>query len=183
MAKIDTKEFIKLKNENPDLRVFDVRNLDEYTYKHIEGAKLIPLNELDQRLAEIPKDEKVYMLCRTGNRSGKACDMLAAAGYKNVVNIDGGITEYERQGGQVVKKSKVLPMLQQVQIVAGFLTLLGVVLSLLIHPAWAYLSGFVGLGLMFAGFTGLCPMLKLIEAMPWNKEQASKDEYCKPCGM
>jgi len=59
--------------------------------------------------------------------------------------------------------------MRQVQIVAGGLVLIGVVLSQIVGPGWIWLSGFVGAGLMFAGISGFCGMARLLAVMPWNK--------------
>ncbi len=59
--------------------------------------------------------------------------------------------------------------MQQVQIVAGSLVLLGVVLGYLLNPAFFLLSGFVGAGLLFAGLSGWCGMALLLAKMPWNR--------------
>ena len=66
-------------------------------------------------------------------------------------------------------KNSVLPLDQQTQLVAGFLAFSGVMLSFLFNPWFSLLSGFVGLGLMFAGITGWCGMAKLLAKMPWNQ--------------
>jgi rhodanese-related sulfurtransferase len=59
--------------------------------------------------------------------------------------------------------------MRQVQIAAGSLVLLGVILSQTVAPGWIWLSGFVGAGLTFAGISGFCGMARLLAAMPWNK--------------
>lgn len=59
--------------------------------------------------------------------------------------------------------------MQQVQIAAGSLVLAGVLLSQLVAPAWIWLSGFVGAGLVFAGVSGFCGMARLLAVMPWNR--------------
>ncbi|MFS6828004.1 DUF2892 domain-containing protein [Cyanobium sp. ATX-6F1] len=59
--------------------------------------------------------------------------------------------------------------MRQVQIAAGSLVLLGVILSQAVAPGWIWLSGFVGAGLVFAGVSGFCGMARLLAAMPWNR--------------
>lgn len=61
------------------------------------------------------------------------------------------------------------PLMRQVQIAAGALVLLGVILSQTIAPAWIALSAFVGAGLVFAGLSGFCGMARLLPLMPWNR--------------
>lgn len=78
--------------------IIDVREEGEYARGHIKGAHLIPLSQLRDRISEIPKDQKVYLHCRTGQRSYNAVMALQNLGYDNVVNITGsflGLSLYE----------------------------------------------------------------------------------------
>ena len=59
----------------------DVRTPGEWENGHVEGAKLIPVQELAERIAEIPRDRPVVVYCASGARSARAAAMLAAAGY------------------------------------------------------------------------------------------------------
>ena len=63
--------------------------------------------------------------------------------------------------------------MRQVQIAAGSLVLLGVLLGFLWRPEFYALSGFIGAGLLFAGITGWCGMAKLLVVMPWNRQGAA----------
>ena len=62
-----------------------------------------------------------------------------------------------------------LEMMRQVQITAGLLVLIGVLLGYIVHPGFFGLSAFVGAGLTFAGTTGFCGMARLLQAAPWNR--------------
>lgn len=77
--------------------LLDVRTQAEFDEGHIDGAKLIPLNELAGRLAEVPADKTVYVICRSGNRSAQASAMLRAAG-KDVRNVLGGMNDWVAAG-------------------------------------------------------------------------------------
>ncbi len=81
----------------------DVRTPEEYAEGHIEGALLIPVQELESRLAGIPHDKQVYIYCRSGRRSARAAAMLAGAGYSNIENIVGGILQWQAASYPVVK--------------------------------------------------------------------------------
>ena len=61
--------------------VLDVRQPEEFRQGHIQGAKLIPLGELERRLKEVPQSGEVVCVCASGNRSVPAVQILAAAGY------------------------------------------------------------------------------------------------------
>ena len=65
--------------------------------------------------------------------------------------------------------SQPLPLMRQVQIAAGSLALLGVILGYTVSSIFFLLSGFVGAGLILAGVTGFCGMARLLDKMPWNR--------------
>ena len=69
--------------------IIDVRTIDEYQSGHIENSLNIEWQVIDGINESIPKDEKIYLYCRSGNRSGKAQDALINMGYKNVINLGG----------------------------------------------------------------------------------------------
>ena len=83
----------RLESEQP-LLIIDVRQPDEYRAGHINGAKLIPLNELRQRMAELPKDTDILCVCASGSRSGAAVRQLSGAGY-NAFNLRGGMMGWQ----------------------------------------------------------------------------------------
>lgn len=89
-AKLDAGEALVL---------LDVRSADEYAHDgHIPGARLIPLPVLAQRAAELPRDRTIAIVCRSGNRSQVACDLLARMGYTDLVNVSGGMIAWQRAG-------------------------------------------------------------------------------------
>ena len=73
--------------------IIDLREKDEWDIAHILGAKHIPLSELRDRLDEIPRDEPLYLHCRSGQRSYNAVLALQNRGYKEVYNLSGGFIE------------------------------------------------------------------------------------------
>mgnify|MGYP000453837394 CR=1 FL=1 len=81
----------------------DVRTPDEYAANHLQGSKLIPVQELATRMNEVPKDKQVYLYCRSGRRSASAAAMLAKAGYTNIENVLGGIEAWKAANYPVVK--------------------------------------------------------------------------------
>ncbi len=102
----------KLMVRNGSLMV-DVREKDEVAQMayDVENIINIPLSELESRLDEIPKDKRLVMACRSGNRSRKASKILMSHGYTNLVNMDGGMLEWSAKklgvitNGKSVKKS------------------------------------------------------------------------------
>lgn len=80
--------------------VVDVREPDEYVGGHVSGARSLPLGDLPARMQELPKDQTVYLVCQGGGRSGRAADLLGAAGY-DVRSVAGGTTAWTEAGGSV----------------------------------------------------------------------------------
>ncbi|SEJ65020.1 Rhodanese-related sulfurtransferase [Deinococcus reticulitermitis] len=78
--------------------VLDVRTPAEYVQGHVPGATLLPLQDLPARLNEVPKDRKVYVICRSGSRSAQASQVLTDGGHRNVYNVDGGMLAWEAAG-------------------------------------------------------------------------------------
>lgn len=74
-----------------DLFILDVRNPNEFAICRIPGTRLIPLAELGDRLAEVPRDREVIVHCKMGGRSAKAIEFLKAQGYSRLLNLTGGI--------------------------------------------------------------------------------------------
>lgn len=74
--------------------ILDVRESAEYAFGHIEGAKSIPLGELESRLEELDREQEIYVICRTGNRSDLAAQLLAKNGFTKVYNVLPGMNEW-----------------------------------------------------------------------------------------
>ena len=81
-----------------DVAVIDVRGQSEWDAGHIEGARHIPVGMLDAELARLPRDVTLVMQCQGGGRSSIASSLLQARGVKQVVNLAGGLTAWERAG-------------------------------------------------------------------------------------
>ncbi len=91
--------------------IIDVREKKEYELSHIIGAKNIPLSEIRQRINEIPKDEPVYLQCRSAQRSYNALMALKHLGYENVYNVSGGfmgISFYEYFNDVTTGREKIV---------------------------------------------------------------------------
>ncbi|MCU0502175.1 MAG: rhodanese-like domain-containing protein [Anaerolineae bacterium] len=81
--------------------ILDVRTLEEWNEYHVPGSTLIPLDELPKRVAEVPKDKEVVVVCRSGNRSATGRDVLLKAGYPQVTSLAGGLTTWRSAGKPV----------------------------------------------------------------------------------
>jgi rhodanese-related sulfurtransferase len=82
--------------------VIDVREPFEYADGHVSGAELLPLGQLPRRLAALPRDVPVYVICATGNRSLSAADFLARAGI-DAWSVAGGTRAWANDGRPVVR--------------------------------------------------------------------------------
>ena len=86
------------------VQIIDVRNPDEYNgiLGHIEGARLIPLNQLRNQCRAFATDKPVVAVCRSGGRSARAVAILEEAGFKQVANLAGGMVHWRSLGLPVV---------------------------------------------------------------------------------
>lgn len=102
---ITVDEAQAMMEEDKTIVLLDVRTPQEFAGPsgHLEGAILIPIQELEQRLGELEqfKDRMIIAYCRTGNRSGTAATILTRRGYQ-AVNMDGGIVQWNKQQLPVV---------------------------------------------------------------------------------
>lgn len=88
--------------------LLDVRERDEFATVRVEGSLFIPMSELGRRVAEVPKDRPVLVMCATGSRSATVTAQLLGAGWTDVANVAGGITAWERFG-LPVRRGSVQP--------------------------------------------------------------------------
>ncbi|BDR66808.1 pyridine nucleotide-disulfide oxidoreductase [Clostridium tetani] len=91
--------------------IIDVREKHEYELSHIIGAKNIPLSEIRDRVDEIPKDQPVYLHCRSAQRSYNAAKALKHLGFDNIYNVSGGfmgISFYEYFNDQTTGREKIV---------------------------------------------------------------------------
>lgn len=162
--------------------VIDVREDFEHAEERINGAVLHPLSKFDPAaIRENYPNQRIVFHCRSGGRSKQAATKFAAflantesgatAADDSVFHLAGGIEGWKSAGQAVIQSAAgpKLPIMRQVQIVAGFLIALGVALGVFISPWFLILPAFVGSGLMFAGLSGWCGMAKLLAVMPWNR--------------
>ena len=91
MNAISVAELAKKRADGDDFMLLDVREPDEIATAAIAGATLIPMAQVPDRLAELPTDKPIYVLCHVGGRSGRVTQFLNENGYANAANITGGI--------------------------------------------------------------------------------------------
>lgn len=153
-------------------RLIDIRDADEYAREHIPAAQLFPLGAIEQgSTLQAGANDVIIYHCQSGNRTQNNISKLAAAAAPAQVKVlKGGLQAWKSAGLTTVEdKRQPLPLMRQVQIAAGGLTLLGVILGYSVSEYFFLLSAFVGAGLMFAGISGFCGMARILAVMPWNK--------------
>jgi len=77
--------------------LLDVREPAEWQAGHVAGALLVPLGQLEGRLAALPRDQRVVVICRSGNRSATATSLLVRSGF-DAVNLRGGMQAWSSAG-------------------------------------------------------------------------------------
>jgi rhodanese-related sulfurtransferase len=178
---ITAQELAELCKCNGRLDVIDVRTPVEFREVHVAAARNVPLDLLDPALLMQARNgstgEPVYLICRSGSRGRQACEKFLAAGFTNVINVEGGTLACVECGLPVVRGKKAMSLERQVRIAAGLLVLIGAVLAWFVHPGLVGLSAFIGAGLVFAGVTDTCGMGMLLARMPWNQVRDT-DECC-----
>ncbi len=158
-----------------NVNLIDVRTPIEFQEVHAASAKNIPLDGLDphaiMKSRKGSSDEPLYVICKSGTRGAKAQQKFLAAGFTNIMNVEGGTEAWVKAGLPIVRGKKTISLERQVRITAGFIVLVGALLALFVHPYFAGLSGFIGAGLLFAGITDTCGMGMMLAKMPWNQCQ------------
>lgn len=173
---ITVTQLAELHHQGGGIDVVDVRTPVEFREIHAVCAQNVPLDELNpQQVLQQRRgcaDSPIYLICKSGGRSAKACEMFVAAGITNIVSVEGGTSAWAAAGLPVSRgKKAILPLERQVRTLAGFLALLGAILGYFVHPYFNGLSAFIGAGLMYAGITDTCGMGMMLAKMPWNKCQ------------
>lgn len=165
---IAPRELQALREQGAGPFVLDVRSAIEFEAERIEGAHLVPLDELEGRLDDVPDRGEVVVVCRTGIRATIAAETLARGGRRSKV-LEGGMIAWRRAGLPMREGRKRLPVDRQVQLIAGTMVLIGVTLGTLVNPWFLAIAAFFGAGLTFAGATGTCGLALLLLRMPWNR--------------
>ncbi len=154
-------------------KLIDIRSIDEHRREYIPAAIHCTVADLQARglPQEAQQCDCVIFHCAGGIRTREALPILQQlCANQTVYLLENGINGWKQAGFATVTDTKQpLPLMRQVQIVAGSLALVGTLAGTFINPAFYIIPGFVGAGLMLAGFTGFCGMARLLAIMPWNK--------------
>lgn len=94
---ISPKQAYTLLKDDTNITLLDVRTPDEFSKEHIEGATLIPVQELSENLSKLDKEKKIIVYCHSGMRSVAASRILVKNGF-TPLNVTGGITAWKNEG-------------------------------------------------------------------------------------
>lgn len=100
MNSMTVTELKTLRDAGDNHFLLDVRQPDEWEQAHIEGAVLIPLGDLPERVNEVPRDQKLIVHCKAGGRSARAVAWLNEQGFENVWNVEGGMDAWSQLTGE-----------------------------------------------------------------------------------
>ncbi|GGZ71627.1 rhodanese-like domain-containing protein [Streptomyces subrutilus] len=160
-----------------DFTVVDVRTPGEYASGHLPGAVNVPLDRIGASLPELRRaaeDKVLLLVCASGARSENAARTLAAHGV-TAIGLAGGTRSWAAAGHGLDHpadgRRSVWAMERQVRLTAGALVLLGLLLALLVHPAFQLLSAAVGAGLAFSALTDTCGMALVLGRLPFNRRR------------
>ena len=96
----EAKEYIDSRKGDPAFTILDVRTPEEYAEGYIPGAVLLNFNAPDfaAKLDKLPKEHSYLVYCRSGNRSAKAANVMREKGFREVLNMQGGMLEWQKAG-------------------------------------------------------------------------------------
>ena len=170
---IDSGELRRLLDQEPDIRVLDVRTGGEFESVHIPGSYNVPLDTLGEHVIALADvDHPVVLVCQSGGRATKAHEKLTGAGKDTLHILEGGMAAWQASGGDVVRSTSSRWALdRQVRLVAGALVLFAVLASLAV-PGLEWGAAAVGAGLAFSAITNTCAMAMLLAKLPYNRGKA-----------
>lgn len=166
----DLKQWCQNGKLPDDVVVIDIREPSEYRREHIAGSRNIPAAKLGVTDFSADKNKVAIFHCQRGYRTQTAKDAIMACGFKETYCMPQGLQQWKSCNLPLVcDKTAPIEIMRQVQITAGALVLLGLILGYFVSPMFIFLSALVGAGLMYAGISGTCYMALLLNNMPWNR--------------
>ncbi|WAX77500.1 rhodanese-like domain-containing protein [Streptomyces sp. KMM 9044] len=162
-----------------ELTVIDVRTPGEYAGGHLPGALNVPLGHIQRALPDIRHAADrgdVLIVCASGARSENAGRILAENGV-SAATLAGGTGAWAADGHELHRPEgaprATWGMERQVRLTAGAIVLLGLLLGLVVHPAFQLLSAGIAGGLVFSALTDTCGMAAMLARLPHNRPRAT----------
>ena len=175
-AAITSTDLRDLLASSPSLRVLDVRTPAEFETLHIRGSNNVPLDVLDQHgpavVQQLHNDDDVVLVCRSGQRSAQAAELLRNAGLTGGRVLEKGIADWDAQGFEVDRGVQRWEVERQVRLVAGSVVLSSVVGSIAV-PRLKWLAAAIGAGLTYAAVSNTCAMATALSKLPYNRGATS----------
>lgn len=167
---IDPQQLRELMDQDPALRILDVRTGGEFETVHIPGSYNVPLDTLGEHVGDLADVEHpVVLVCQSGGRATRAHSKLSGAGKETLHILEGGMTAWQAAGGEVARgDTERWALDRQVRFVAGSIALAGIVASLFV-PQAKWVAGGVAAGLSFSAITDTCAMGTLLSKLPYNR--------------
>jgi len=168
---ISPRDALALTEKDQQVKFLDVRTALEFSQVRIKDSINIPLDMISVKIPELSQSKQSYVvLCRTGNRSPMAADMLIQSGIHGVKVMEGGMTRWQKENLPVIKGEGGISLERQVRLIAGSLVLLGILLSWFVHWAFIFIPVFISSGLIYSGLSDNCLMGMLLMKLPYNKK-------------
>lgn len=171
----------------------DVREPAEYAREHVIGARLVPLSAFDREDFSKDHDKAAIFHCHSGARTAAQAERLLRSGFREVYALRGGLVAWKQAGLPVHRPSKAprkqpvaaprkppISLIRQVQMVIGPLILLGALLGAFVSPWYLLICAVIGAGVLNAGFSGVCPMERVLALLPWNRDRAARPGAAQP---
>jgi len=167
---IDVNQLRQLRQEDPDLRILDVRTGGEFETEHIPGAYNVPLDTLGEHVRDLASVEHpVILVCQSGGRATQAHGRLTAAGKNTLHILEGGMDSWKAADGETIRgATERWAMDRQVRLVAGSIALLGVAASTVV-PGAKWIAGGVAAGLTYSAASNTCAMASVLSRLPYNR--------------
>jgi rhodanese-related sulfurtransferase len=166
---VSSTDLRELLDSTEPARVVDVRTPAEFESAHIPGSYNLPLDILRSHKADVVDklDGDVVLVCRSGQRSAQAQQILGAAGTAARVLQD-GILDWEQRGYVVDHGRQRWDLERQVRLVAGSIVLTSVVGSIAV-PKAKWIAAVIGAGLTYAAVSNTCAMATALSKLPYNR--------------
>jgi rhodanese-related sulfurtransferase len=173
---ITSTELRELLESATTARVVDVRTPAEFETAHIAGSYNVPLDVLDKHGAAVAghlgQDHDVVLVCRSGQRSAQASQLLAKEGLTGGRILEKGIVDWEGQGFAVDRGTQRWDLERQVRLVAGSVVLSSVLGSIAV-PRLKWVGAAIGAGLTYAAISNTCAMATALSKLPYNRGATS----------
>lgn len=162
--------------------LLDVRSPAEFESARLPGSVNVPLDQLKRQrsgAADLPSpDRPVVVVCASGGRARDGAETLRDAGVDGVHVLDGGLSGWREQGGEVEQGRRTWEMERQVRLVAGGIVLTSILAST-VTPRAKWVAGGIGTGLSVAALTDTCAMGAMLAKAPWNRRGSAPTTHLR----